>query len=332
MALADGEVLQQSKAAFAQWGEQWKIHAKRNGAIPAERRRTLRSFSGCGVGRQIILCAMGPSLEKAVPLMQEADCEIACVDKAFGPLVARGLADKIRFVFLADANVSFDWARDGIEHSANVVLFANVCANPEWIENWRGPIVLTVNRDNIQSERIFSELSGVTELVPAASNVGNTMTVIAALTFGYDRYLMTGMDYCWRPDGNYYAFHQSDKRYWQKRIVMIDPRGDSFLYGSPNMRFSAQWLEDFIKRVIPKTNGANVIDCSGGMLGVRQGDLSRLISYEPRAISPDEARSVFEASCNQVSMSFDTAQQAIDAINSASADARFKLTIMEAVA
>jgi len=275
---------------------------------------------------------MGASLESALPILLANDCEIACVDKAFGPLVARGLASKIRFVFLADANVKFDWARDAIPHSEGVTLFANVCANPEWINAWKGPVVLTVNKDNIQSEKIFSELSGVREMVPAASNVGNTMVVISALTFGYDRHLLIGMDYCWRPDGNYYAWTQTDKRFWQKRMVMLDPRGPGFLYGSPNMKFSAQWLEDFIKRVIPKTNPAPIIDCSHGMLGIRSGELDSLIHYKPRTLTSADQRIIFEARAKKTTHDYNTATEAIKALKKAGRGARIKLTIMEEAA
>lgn len=258
------EVIKQSESAFRQWGRKWKRWAKINGKYNAERGVSQRDFSNAGIGKQLLCVAMGPSFEEQIDAIEEHQdkADIMCVDKAFKYLIGRGI--KPTYVVIADASIPFKYIEGLESHTEDVVLFANVCANPRWTRAWRGPLCYYVNKDNIQSEQIFGKLSGVRELIPASSNVGNTCVVIANQVMSYDRIVLSGYDFCWTQNSNYYAFHNSDKRFWMKHMHALGMDGEP-LFSSANLRFSARWLSRFIQTMRPGTifncSGRGLLDC-----------------------------------------------------------------------
>ena len=278
--LNEKEVKAQSLAAFAQSGEKWKKHAKINGEIYRKHNINHKDLLMEGYGKCLVIAGMGKSLEDNIPVLQKyndrEDIEIACCDKAFKILVDNGI--KPRWVFLADANIDYEkWIAPVINETKDVYLMASICANPKWPTNWKGPVVFYVNKDNIQSEKIFMDISGCEEMIPASSNVGNTAVVFSTQILGYKEYLLIGYDFGWEPKENYYAYNDNDKRYWMKHQIGFDIAG-RIGYTSQNLLFSCRWLQDYFNGPV-LYNGIKMFNCSGrGFLQIPKHDLDKRLS------------------------------------------------------
>ena len=269
------EVLSQSKAALAQWEPRWEKNAAENGRIAAARGKKHEEFLLEGMGRRAVICANGPSLETAIPLLTEFKgmTDLFCCDKSFLHLVKAGLKPQICFV--ADAMIS--WEKYGapvVDQTEETALVANVTANPEWAANWKGPVCFYVNRDNLHTERKFSAISGVVQSIPASSNVGNTAIVFPTMIMGYDRYMLVGYDMSWSPFGKYYAFdHQDSKRGYMSHSIANDENG-TILFTSSNLVFSSKWLGAWIEDLA--ITGVDIRYCTPmGIVPVRKWDLRR---------------------------------------------------------
>lgn len=287
--LSDKEILEQSRTAFAQWGEKWKAHAKINGEIFKKSGLTMRQLGFSGYGRQLIIVAMGASLERHIEYLKEVQqnplIDIAVVDKGFKSLIEHGV--KPKYVFLADAGIDFkQWLEPVIEDTKDVNLISNITANPDWTKSWKGPIYFYVNKDNINTQDIFIPLSGCTDIIPASSNVGNSVVVFAITALGYDEHLLVGYDFSWNADGNYYAFNDNDKRHWMRNLqgIGID---NKLIYTSSNLQFSRKWLEDFCN--MASLQGIKVFNCSEqGVMNWRRHELKkRIAKFTPRPITPE---------------------------------------------
>ncbi len=289
----------QSEAAFAQWGEQWKANAIENGKIHRDKGRSHKDIAGIGVGKQCVIAATGASLEAALPIIKEhrEKFDLVAVDKTFLLLMDRGV--KPDYVVIADANVGVSSSSSpvfkftGQHDTTGITLVMNVNAAPTWSKEWKGPILFYVNKDNIETEKIYSQLSGCHDIIPAASNVGNTAVVFFALMAGYDQYLLTGYDFGWYPDGNYYAFTEDDKRYWMRHVYCVGIDG-RLCYTSLNLNFSARWLTDFLTHQIPMVR---LFNCSGhGILQGKQSDLEKqLVTFKSREPRKDELDRIINA-------------------------------------
>lgn len=244
------EVLAQSKAAMAQWEDLWRQNCTKNAEIYRTRKERLNDILFKGRGRTCVAVAMGASLEQQVKDIAKwqgkTDFDVLCVDKAVKHLQENGVTPD--YVLVADASVSPDWL-DGFDSSKSA-LIANINSQPDWSKNWKGPIYFYVNKDNIESEKIFSQISGCYEQIPAASNVGNAICVVATSVMDYDKIILCGYDFCWGEDDNYYAFTDSDKRYWMNHRIATD-RSGRLVNTSENLVFSARWLMDFLN-VLPR--------------------------------------------------------------------------------
>ena len=251
--LGTKEILDQSRSALRQWEPRWRANAKENGMVARARGLTHETFLMEGMGRRTVICANGPSLEESLPLIAEyaGVVDAMCCDKAFGHFIKAGIVPK--FCFVADAVIS--WEKYGQPFAAvskDTVLIANVTANPKWAQNWEGPICFYTNRDNNGTEKIFGEISGVRQCIPASSNVGNTAIVFPTQIMGYDRYLLAGYDMSWKPYGKYYAFDEQGgiggKRGFMNHRILNDSRGN-IVYSSMNLIFSAKWLGSWIQEL-----------------------------------------------------------------------------------
>lgn len=287
--LNEQAILEQSKTAYAQWKDRWHEHARINGEMFKKSKYRVKQLAFSGFGKQLIIVAMGASLEKHIDLIRErqndANVDIAVVDKGFRPLVQHGI--KPNYVFLADAGVKFDqWVGDCINQTEGVSLIANITANPEWTSKWKGPVYFYVNRDNIGTQNAFMPISGCPDMIPASSNVGNSVVVFAVQNMGYDEHLLVGYDFAWNADGNYYAFNDNDKRYWMRGMQGIGIDG-KLTYTSENLEFSRKWLTDFCNMF--GSQGVKVFNCSGsGTFGYRVHDLKkRLDKFEPRVMNEE---------------------------------------------
>lgn len=288
--LSHQEVLNQSRIAFRQWGEIWERHAKENGEKHRLEQNTVKDFIHKGIGKTLVCVGLAPSFEKKFDILKKYrdNVDIAIVDKALGPCIDGGI--KPDFVFLSDAVISYEeWCEPWVDKTDGIVLISNVTANPKWSKNWRGPVYFTVNKDNIETEKIYGPLSGCDDLIPASSNVGNSIVVFATQFMNYDKYLLLGYEFVFTDDHTYYAFKDTDKRYWMRHGLSIDTEG-RLAYVTQNLLFTCRWLGDYYKAELLK-RGIKVINCSGGnILELPSGNLERQMKHSGTRKLTDEER------------------------------------------
>lgn len=298
--LSGEQIRKQSEAVFAQFGEsKWLPYAKENAALI---RRDANELINVGIGKVLVLVAMGASLEGEIENLKKYRdrIDIACCDKAFAFLMERGITPD--YVIICDTNIPYRWIEKWVDKTENVKLIATPYANIEWTKAWKGPRYFYINRDAIESEHKFLPIMGrKTRTIPAGSNVSNAMFVFftgfdeknKANWSGYERYLLIGYDYSWRPDGNYYAFEDvRPKRFYMNHRTMLDYNMD-IVFSSENLLFSAKWLYSYITSFNVK-----VINCSGrGLLDIpfkgKLGD--ELAHINPDAAKRAMVRNLFES-------------------------------------
>ena len=289
--LSQQEVLEQSRNAFNQSHEVWVKHCEENGRLYREQGNSFQDIAFQGLGKTLLCVAYGPSTEKYMNtiIKYKDNVDVACVDKAFGKLYENGI--KAKYVFLADAGISYEqWCEPFLDYTEDMVLLSNINANPKWTKNWKGKVIFYVNKDNINSEKIYSKVSGCNELIPASSNVGNAVVIFAEQVLKYDQYLLVGYDYCWRDDENYYAYHDNNKRYWMKHYVSIDQFGN-LINTSGNLLFSARWLSDYVKAKLPHVR---IFNCSGsGILNLGSANLEVKLSKAGQRKLTDREKQLF---------------------------------------
>lgn len=253
--LTTKEIVAQSNAAYDQWKDQWREHCKIHKDMGIT--STFFDFMNMGVGKALLIVANGYSLEENIEVIKkhQNNVDIMVCDKAIGHLLDHGIVPD--FCVVCDANVDADvYIMKWKDQLSQTTLFNNVCGNPEWTKlNWKNKC-LFVNKDSISSEKEFSELSGCSNFVPAATNVSNEMVVLATQStnegrnnwMGYDKIILIGFDYCWSGEKSYYAFDQdgSGKMSYMKHAYVMD-RNLEHCFSSSNLIFSAKWLDDYIK-------------------------------------------------------------------------------------
>lgn len=277
------QVRAQSNAVFNQFGESvWKPNAKFNAGL---KRKDTSDLKNVGIGRVLVLAAMGESAEEALPTLKKYrdKCHIVVNDKSFGYFVDHGVIPD--YVMLCDANIKFSWIEKHIQHTESVKLICTPYANTEWTRAWRGDRYFYVAEDAIGTEEIFLDIFGPSvRVIPAASNVSNAMLVfflgssnMANINWsGYDRYLLVGYDYSWRPSagenglktGKYYAFEDPrPKRFYMNHRTVLDINRD-WVHTSESLLFSVRWMTTYLQTFRPP-----VVNCSGrGMLEIAQLD------------------------------------------------------------
>lgn len=287
MSLNQEEVLQQSNSAFNQWRDLWDGHAKRHRAIHEESPTSHQDLLHTGYGKNLLCVGMGPSFEDEIETIKKNrnKFEIACVDKAFTYLMDAGVTPD--YVFVADASVDYEkWCSKYIADTENISLVSSVTANPEWAENWKGKVFYYVNKDNIETEKRYGEISGIREMIPAGSNVGNSIIIFATQVMDYDNYFLVGFDFCWGDDDNYYSFNTSDKRYSMRHHYMID-NSMRLVSTSGNLWFSCRWLMDFVKQF---HSDKNIFNCSKGVFNWNNVKLSRILKVAKNRKMSEKAR------------------------------------------
>lgn len=280
------EIEAQSWSAYNQWCKQWREHCKTHSKMPM---KPLTDFQNYGVGKAVLLCANGFSLEKNMETIKkyQHNVDILACDKTLGHLINHGITPT--YVIVCDANVSYEkYLKPYEDKLQNTYLFINACGNPKWSHNgnWRD-IYFFVNEDVINSHIEFGKLSGCPNLIPAATNVSNAMIVFMTQAnnngrnnfFGYDKILTIGFDFSWKAKGHgYYAFnHDGDgKRNYMRHLYTNDLAGD-LAQTSHNLSFSARWLEKYIK-----TFKLPVVQCSKDTIfpGLHVGDLEEQMQYK----------------------------------------------------
>lgn len=310
--LSHTDVVKQSMAVYNQFGEsKWKPYAREN--VKLEHKNASELFNS-GIGKTLVLCAMGESLEKNIDVLKKYRdrVDILTCDKGFAPLLEHDI--KPDYVMICDCNVlGAHWEKYMI-HSQDVKLLATIYANPMWTKPWMGDRYFYINRDAIESEKVFLEIFGNdTRLIPASSNVSNAMLVFFTGCdennrfnwAGYEKYVLLGYDYSWRTDGNYYAWSNPEpKRFYMTHRTALDMNGD-IVHSSENLIFSAKWMSMYLQafRQLP------VVNCSGrGLLdSCRRGDLEQELS----SINPDRS------AIGIVKAAFESAKAANEALSRA---------------
>lgn len=277
--LSYNDVKKQSQTVFGQFGEsKWIPFAKKNAQHP--NRRDPNELRNCGVGKILLAVAFGASVEEHIETIKKYRdrFDIICPDKAFKALMDHGV--KPDYVMLCDCNIQWPTWGPNEDDTKGIKLIAAPYGNTTWTRRWKGPIYFYVNRDAIGSEKFFQEILGEkTRSIPASSNVSNAQIVFLTgmdewtrTTFaGYEKIIMVGYDYSWRPDGNYYAWaNPTPKRFYMNHRTLRDINGDR-VFSSENLIFSAKWLSQYIKSF-----SMNAVNCSGrGLLDIQRGELEK---------------------------------------------------------
>lgn len=215
------------------------------------------TFQNVGIGKACLVIANGYSFEKNIETIKkhQYNVDILCVDKTLGHCLENGITPT--YVLVCDANVSYEkYLKPWEDKLSKTTLFINVCANPKWTQfgNWKDRYFF-VNQDVLGSDKEFSELSGCKNHIAAATNVSNAGVVLLTQSdnngrrnfFGYDKILLIGYDYSW-DDDSYYAFDKTagGKSNYMKSVYLVNLASKP-VYTSPNLLFSAKWLERYIK-------------------------------------------------------------------------------------
>lgn len=284
------DVVKQSKQVYGQFGEsKWLPYAKKNVQLT---RRNTNELRNAGVGKYLLLCAMGESLEANIDVIKQYRdrVDIVTCDKGFSPLLKAGIVAD--YVMVCDCNILFHHIESEIDKTEGVKLLATPYANPTYTKTWNGDRYFYINQDAIQTEKKFIDIFGNdVRIIPAGSNVSNAMLVFFTGSDeyqninwgGYEKYILVGYDYSWRPDGSYYAYSNPiPKRNYMNHRTVLDINGD-MTYTSENLWFSAKWLNQYISAFkLP------VVNCSGrGLLFLGNeglGDLKTTLSN----INPDK--------------------------------------------
>ncbi len=279
--LSYGDVKAQSMAVFGQFGKsKWIPFAKENSVH--KNRRDTRELRGRGVGRTLLSVAMGASLEGQIETIKKYrnNFDIVTCDKGFQALLSKGI--KPDYVMVCDCNVVWQKWGPKEEDTEGVAMIATPYANLDWTRKWRGPIYFYVNRDAIDSQDTFLEIMGPgTRTIPASSNVSNAQVVFftgqdewSQESFAaYERIVLVGYDYSWKPDGNYYAWaNPLPKRHYMNHKILRDNSGE-LVFSSDNLIFSARWLSHYL-RAYPM----EIVNCSSGILECRRDSLEKVLS------------------------------------------------------
>lgn len=291
--LTYSDTKKQSLQVFGQFGESvWKPNAQVNVGLPNKSSWELQNI---GVGKYLVICATGESLEDHVDTIKKHrdDIDVMACDKSFALLMEQGI--KPDYCFICDANIPFRYVEKWIDKSDGVKLIATPYANTEWTKAWKGERYYFVNKDSIETEKVFLPIIGKdTRVIPASTNVSNAMVVymtgydeVSRSNFsGYEKLFLVGYDYSWRPNGKYYAYMDPiPKRHYMNHLMLLDINRD-YVFTSQNLLFSAKWLYDYCHFHNP-----NVFNCSGrGILDIRKlGNLKEELNIVKDIKSKTEA-------------------------------------------
>jgi hypothetical protein len=286
------ESLEQSKRAYNTWGPQWRYNTEINREFMNVHMKELMYQ---GTGKVAVCVSGGASLDDQLETIKSHrdKIDVLCIDKTFGTLIDNGIIPD--YMFTADANVSFElYCEPWLKYTKDIIMVSNICGNPNWGANWKGPKTYYVNKDNIESEKEFCKLSGIPDTIPAGSNVSNSMIVYTSSVIKYDEYILCGFDFSFKIGGNFYSsdnYHV--KNFYLNQMRVINPHG-RLVSTSHNLSFSCRWLYEWITRQIGAKKVINTND--EGILGIPRVEnledaLGNILNYR-RALNEQELRAV----------------------------------------
>lgn len=253
--LSKDDIQKQSERAYGQWAPQWRDHARIHSKYPM---KNLADFENSGVGKAALCVANGYSFETEIETIfkYQDNVDIICCDKSLKHLIANGIRPK--FCLVADANVSYEKYLEPVKDQLqDTILISNVCSNPEWTEkgNWKDRYFFCV-MDVLNSQKEWQAISGCPNVVAAGTNVSNSLVIFLTQCdnetrknfFAYDKMLLIGFDYSWKPHLNYYAFDKDGggKSNYMRHAYLMDLNRDQ-VCSSNNLIFSAKWLDQYIQ-------------------------------------------------------------------------------------
>lgn len=254
------EVQKQSKLAFDRWKPLWDENCDKNKTkIITSHKNLLNKYRG----KKGVLFAYGPSFKQNIKDLQkmgihkDSDYVIGCVDKAFKPMVEAGIWPD--YCLIADGTVSDKWIENvNPEAIKKSFLISNVYASPKWSDLWikhsgKSSVFWYLNKDNLNininsvcgTADYFGGKTDYYEVIPAASNVGNSLVVFSRQILGIKEFYLCAYDYCWYSKGNYYGVIDDDKKYLIGHFRTLDINNE-MVWSSTNMDFSCRWLETYI--------------------------------------------------------------------------------------
>lgn len=293
-------IMEQSKAAYKQWAEQWRENCKAHAKF---KQKGFDDYMNIGVGKAVLCVANGYSFEENIETIQKyhKNVDIMACDKTLGHLLDHGITPT--YVVVADANVDYErYMEKWKDKLDKTTLFINVQANPKWSHNgnWKD-IVFFANEDIIGSHLEFSELSGCKNFLPAGTNVSNAMVIVLTQSnnearnnlFGYDKILLIGYDYSWKHGGKYYAFDEDGggKHQYMRHSYVVAPDGN-YAYTSGNLTFSMQWFKTYVdafKLPIVQCGKSSIFAVNG-----KARDLAEQMQYRYKAEDRKPVRDAVE--------------------------------------
>jgi hypothetical protein len=247
------QIIKHSIQAYNQWKHQWRAHAIEHKSIPTRR---FEDFRNHGLGKAALLVANGYSFEENIETIKKYkdNVDVICCDKTLGHLLDNGITPFI--CITCDANINYEkYLEPWKDKLKDIILFQNVCGNPQWTKQQWKSVYLYVNKDVMSYEKEFADLSGHDNFVIAGTNVSNMMVVLLTQAdtelrqnlFHYDKMILIGFDYSWKMTGKYYAFDQTGngKHNFMRHVYGLSLDGN-LIFTSNNLSASASWLNTYV--------------------------------------------------------------------------------------
>ena len=172
----------------------------------------LSSFKDKYAGAPAVIVSNGPSLDKSMPLLKQAQgkCLLLCAESAIVPLTKNGIKPDI-MLSLERTKTNYLYHFKGRNHSPDIALFALGMVDPRIFRSFAGEKV-PIFRKGEGLNRWFNRNLGDGSELDSGASVAH-LAVSAAIYFGADPIIFVGQDLAYGPDG---ATHSRDAVAMQK--------------------------------------------------------------------------------------------------------------------
>jgi len=239
-----------------------------------------------------ISVAAGPSLENDFNdlVKMRKHRELICVDASLKFLIQKGLTPD--FCVTTDFSDKILFMLEGKDGSlidtSHIKLVANVITHPKVIEAWEGEIYWFVMMNNvydIDHQKFIDDMHALETKVGAKLAPGGNVSSIA-LGFGlsvrnYNKLLLYGHDFCWKPDGDFYAggeFKELEKERMEKEGTAgtifedINTNGEK-VFTNLSLQQFARWHEEstrYMKHRIDNRTSCTILNINPVLAGSRR--------------------------------------------------------------